>query len=109
MIEIVASYKDILPILEAYKYRSEREKGEFLAKLLRESPLFSLLEDRENIVIVPVPMHWSRYLIRSYNHIELLAKMVSQHTGIKTISLLKTSYTTRQSKLAKKERIKNRK
>lgn len=53
-------------------------------------------------------MHWSRYMTRGYDHIYLLSKILSKHTKIPTNSLLKTKFGYHQSRLAKRERIKNR-
>lgn len=85
------------------------DTSKVFSKLIASSPLFSSLWNTESVYIVPVPMHWSRYLIRSYNHIELLAKEVSKLTHIKHKSLLVTKYSYRQSKLTKLERTQNRK
>jgi competence protein ComFC len=106
---IASSYKQIRSLLEAYKYRSERENGDIFWKILSQSPLFWTLLSWQKVCIVPVPMHWSRYIIRGYNHIELLSGNLSRLTHIPTSLILWTTFSFRQSKLSKSERMKNRK
>lgn len=59
-------------------------------------------------VITSVPMHWSRYLLRGFDHVAYLAKRVAKEQKIPIKKLLRARYSKRQSKLHKKERIKNR-
>jgi len=59
-------------------------------------------------VIVPVPLHWKRFLVRSYNQTELLAHLLSRATGKKVVQgLKKVRSTPHQSRLKKSERQKN--
>ncbi len=106
-IHVMAAYKDVRHILEAYKYQSESEKGEKLLPLLLASPLLSEGKGSD-ICIVPVPMHWSRYMIRGYDHIALFAKGITKRTGIETRPMLQTTFSWKQAQLSKVKRIKNR-
>ena len=54
-------------------------------------------------------MHWSRYCIRGFDHIDVLLKNVSLNTGIPYISPLSTRFSFRQSKLSREKRLENRK
>jgi competence protein ComFC len=108
-IYIEASYANIHSLLEGYKYRSEKDRWDKFAQILSWSALFKVLSENKNkVCITPVPMHWSRYMIRSFDHILYLVKWVSQITGIPYSLLLQTSFTFRQSKLNKIKRIENR-
>jgi ComF family protein len=58
--------------------------------------------------ICAVPLHWSRYLERGYNQSALLAKRLSQKSGIPYKPLIKRiKRTTQQAKLSKLERLSN--
>jgi len=35
----------------------------------------------EKSLIVPIPVHWQRFLQRKYNQAEVLAKHVAKHSG----------------------------
>lgn len=35
----------------------------------------------KNMLIVPIPVHWQRFLQRKYNQAEVLAKYVAKHSG----------------------------
>ena len=62
---VATTYESIKNKLEAYKYRSERDSGKGLAHyyvdIFRQHVRHG--EDVE-WVMIPVPMHWSRYIIR---------------------------------------------
>ncbi len=87
-VEVMASYRDIHDILEAYKYRSEVEKGDILAKLFSHSPLLVSKKGELGVAIVSVPMHWTRYILRGYNHIALLGNTLSKTSHIPMRPLL---------------------
>ena len=70
------------------------------AEKLRESGM-------EFDVIVPVPIHWRRFLERSYNQTELLGTLLASETGKPMIKALKkTRATPHQSRLKKSKRQK---
>lgn len=53
-------------------------------------------------------MHWSRYLIRGFDHVAILGEQLAKHEHIPFQKLLRAKYTKRQSKLQKSERVRNR-
>ncbi len=58
--------------------------------------------------ICAVPLHWSRYLERGYNQSAVLAKHLSQTSGIPYKPLLKRiRRTSQQAKLSKAARLSN--
>ena len=59
-------------------------------------------------VIVPVPLHWKRYLLRSYNQSEVIGSMIASETGKPLIrGLKKVTHTPHQRRLKKEARLKN--
>lgn len=59
-------------------------------------------------VLVPVPMHWSKVLIRGFNQAQVLCQMLSQHTGIPHYVLLRRPRRLRNQKaLGRKHRLTN--
>ena len=105
---VAAHYSDISYTIEAYKYRSDRqhvdEYVDLLAKVVDQYWLLS----HNNITFVSVPMHWSRYMIRGFNHIDLLTSGLSRRFWVQKIKPIRAYWTRRQSKLTKVKRIKNR-
>ncbi|MBC7498258.1 ComF family protein [Candidatus Gracilibacteria bacterium] len=105
---IAANYSDISYTIEAYKYRSDRQHvGEYVDLLARIVEKYDLLS-HDDIALVSVPMHWSRYMIRGFNHIDLLTSGLSYRLGIHKIKPIRAYWTHRQSKLSKMKRMKNR-
>ena len=105
---VAAHYKDISYTIEAYKYRSDRQHvWEYVNLLARVVEKYGLLPD-DDIALVIVPMHWSRYMIRGFDHIDLLTTGLSRRTGVVKIKPIRASWTRRQSKLTKVKRLKNR-
>ena len=60
-------------------------------------------------IIVPVPLHWSRFLKRRYNQAALLGASVSKITSIKQIPdmLVRHKRTPAQKGLSRSERLEN--
>ena len=63
----------------------------------------------QDFVLIPTPMHWTRYWIRGFDTIGLIVKKISKITKIPHTSLLKTKFSRRQLTLSREERLKNRK
>ncbi len=105
---VAAHYKDISYTIEAYKYRSDRqhvwEYVDLLANVVEKYDLLSY----GDVAFVSVPMHWSRYMIRGFNHIDLLTSWLSHQTDVAKIKPIRAYWTHRQSKLTKVKRMKNR-
>jgi competence protein ComFC len=109
-IYIWAKYEQISTDLESYKYRSNRSHAstyvDILSKVVEES---KIIQTNKVIGMVPIPMHWSRYFIRGFNHIDRIWLNLSKKINIPYFPVIGTSYSKRQSKLSKKQRLINRK
>ena len=104
---IAVPYDHIKKTLESYKYHSEKGAISDILPLLL--PIFETYRSQSDISLVWVPMHWSRYSIRGFDHIDVLLKKISSHTGIPYISPISTRFSFRQSKLSREKRLENRK
>ena len=59
-------------------------------------------------LIVPVPLHWSRYWTRTYNQSQLFAAECARHSQIPCANLLRrVRRTPHQAALKRKDRLKN--
>ncbi len=98
---VATKYKDTKYLIERYKYNSEREYLSSLSgcyiDIYRQQ--VRQMEHNSDWVIVPVPMHWSRYILRGFDHMYLLALSTSKKITIPFKKLLKTTYRPRQSQL----------
>ncbi|MBS0271380.1 MAG: ComF family protein [Proteobacteria bacterium] len=81
---------------------------------IHSAPLFATwmtraLDDLENPLCIPVPLHWSRLFMRTYNQAALLAHEIAKVKGWAYYpTLLKRQRRTpSQGYLSKKERIQN--
>lgn len=71
-------------------------------------PLLDNPDFRKCDMLVPVPLYWQRYILRTYNQSEVLAKMLSKYLNIPVKKPLKRiRNTTRQATLNRNERLKN--
>lgn len=91
-----------------YKYAGRQEYAACYAQILWEREgewLQSLGAD----FLVPVPLHPDRYRKRGYNQAELLARRLSDHTGIPVADdlLLRNKKTAPQKELSEQERLEN--
>jgi len=91
-----------------FKYHSKKEYAKFYIQevvRLYSEKIRILAPD----VIVPVPIHRSKYQERGYNQADLLAKGIGRELGIPVIShlLLRNKKTLPQKKLSDKERLRN--
>jgi ComF family protein len=77
--------------------------------IIQNEPFNKAYQDnRNNLLIVPIPLHSSRFKSRGYNQAEILAKELSKKLNIKMINLLKRTKNTRsQVGLKREDRIKN--
>lgn len=103
------SYKDnnIRKIIHSIKYYHRKDLIEPLVKTTLSK---SLNLEPENYILIPIPIHWWRKLLRGYNQSELITKQYSKLTNIpyKTNILHRSKLTKRQVKSKNKnERIKN--
>lgn len=75
-------YKDpIRTLFLHFKYKNTPELATYMASLyareIKDSGFFDDID-----VIVPVPLHWKRYLKRGYNQCYYIAKGINTETGI---------------------------
>lgn len=114
---VATNYENIHVKLERYKYRSESYIEKDFAEIFEK--VFSNINDistnidmsklcRTSTIVSTIPMHWSRFLIRGFDHMSNIAKIFAKNIDIKNEQLLKTKFTKRQSKLSRKQRLKNR-
>jgi len=91
-----------------FKYRSRKDNAKFYVKeiiRLYGNTIQALSPD----VIVPVPLHRSKYIERGFNQAEILALAVGKELGIPVLPglLVRTKKTLPQKNLSDKERLKN--
>ncbi len=81
--------------------------GRFMGNYLKEKSL----ADFENSVLVPVPLHAVKKRERWYNQAELIARGISEVTGIEVDTKLvrRVKNTATQTKMNREERIENMK
>lgn len=99
-------YSNIEDILESFKYHSERSHVGVLVAILKN---ILQKQDITESVVMTVPMHWSRYALRGFDHMDYLVEKLSKDMKIPYIKGMKTSFSRRQSKLSRKKRLENRK
>lgn len=109
------SYFSLEKELELYKYQSERAFVELFSSILEEIYTSSEFRDTmskfgDNVEVLwsPVPMHWTRYFYRWFNHIDFLGKYFCKKQSLPYQSLLKTWFSKRQSHLSREMRLENR-
>ncbi len=100
--------EDMRHSIADFKYHGKKENVKFYVeeiKRLYRNRLKALSPD----VIVPVPIHWSKYRERGYNQAEILAKGIGRELDIKVIPdlLIRNKKTLPQKKLSDKERLRN--
>lgn len=78
--------------------------GVYMGEKLKTAPLY-----KEVDLIVPVPLHKSRYNKRGFNQSEKFAQglAVSMQIPMDSANIIRTRYTETQTKKGKKERVKN--
>ncbi len=81
---------------------------------LQSTPLFGewltqLIDNIDDPLCIPVPLHWTRLFMRTYNQAALLAEKVSKIKGFTygPTLLLRKRRTPSQGKLSKDKRVKN--
>ena len=95
-------------IIHSLKYHHNAEAGIFLGKemgkALKDAPLF-----RDADYLIPIPLHPKRQRVRGYNQSEMIARGISEITGIEvsTRHLLRSVNTATQTKKTRQERWDN--
>ena len=93
----------------SFKYGKQhylaRVLAKFCSEVLLEDDRFSELPAP---AVVPVPLHWWRKFTRGFNQADLICREITHQTSIPTKRILKRRrYTTTQTRLSRKERLKN--
>ncbi|MES2630739.1 MAG: phosphoribosyltransferase family protein [Patescibacteria group bacterium] len=87
-------------VVDAYKFEYVKAAAHSLVDLLDESlPILP-----KNMVIVPVPTAASHIRQRGYDHLDILARLLSLRRGLPVARLLERSSTKTQHELNKVER-----
>ena len=102
-------YTDKIRVLiKKLKYSQRPFLAKDLSKLMTD---FIIKEniDKNIDIIVPVPIHWYKGLMRGYNQAALLAEGISKFLNkpVYNKTLTRTKYTKPQFKLKKQQRIEN--
>ena len=96
---------EVLDCIHLFKYQGRTELARPLGRLAAG------LADAESSrydCIVPVPLHWRRFLKRGYNQSALFARQLGGHLGIPVRGLLRrVRHTKQQAFLTKNERNSN--
>ncbi len=96
--------------IERFKYRSDRQLStglvEVVSKCVEVSKLFG---EHADWVVVPIPMHWTRYFLRGFHHTNLIAQWVWKSLNLSFLPILRTKWTKRQAKLSRQQRLNNKK
>lgn len=95
-------------LISEFKYKGRRDYTEFLVSKLTYH-ISGMLKSWNPDVIVPVPLHRSRYRQRGFNQAEIIADGVSRKTGIRLMNdvVIRNKKTSPQKKLDDRQRIKN--
>lgn len=91
-----------------FKYHARREYADFYAQeFVREYADY--MERLELDAIIPVPVHWTRYIQRGYNQAEVLADRIGCKIGVPVYSdlLLRKRKTIAQKQLDDHQRAHN--
>ena len=95
-------------MLHGLKYRGKRETGQILGEIAGQKLIESSLFGRPDL-IVPVPIHPKKKLLRGYNQSGIFGQGISISSGIKMTEnhLIKYTETASQTGMARTDRVKN--
>lgn len=101
----IGPYQDPLrTLIKAKHYRQRKTSGE-LGHLLWN---MTNLQYQNFDIIVPIPLHWTRYAWRWFNQSEEIAKVLSDKSNKPLVQLLaRTKKTKFQTGLSRQERMQN--
>lgn len=101
----VGSYQEPLRALIKTKHYRQLKTSHELGQLLWS---MTNLQHQEFDVIVPIPLHWSRYAWRWFNQAEEISKVLAHKSNKPLVNLLKRTRKTKfQTGLSRKERVQN--
>ena len=94
-------------LLHELKYQGNQTAGLYLGRLLGQELLHSSFTGCD--ILVPVPLHHKRQRKRGYNQSELIARGVSEITGIPVVPdlLTRSTHHASQTSLGRYERYQN--
>ena len=103
-----AAYEGLVPhLISKFKYGRCRYLADPLTDIIMAHPEFNVLAPHI-ACLVPVPMHWTRKIIRGFNQSEDLAYELSRRTKIPVVPALKrVRYHSSQAGLKRDERMRN--
>lgn len=93
------SHGSLIPnLIHAFKYQGKWglavALGEMLGMRLRDSPLA-----RDLNAIIPVPLHWRKKMIRSYNQSDFISRGIARQTGLPVYNALRRHRFTKTQTL----------
>lgn len=93
------SHGSLIPrLIHAFKYQGQWglavALGEMLGTRLRDSPLARDLD-----AIIPVPLHWRKTIIRSYNQSDFISRGIARQTGLPVHNALRRHRFTKTQTL----------
>ncbi len=89
-------------LVQRFKYNNHPELARPLGELLAEK---LLSQSQRADWLVPIPLHWSRYLTRGYNQSRLTGAIIAARCGMELHNILVRRQRTRQqAKLTRAER-----
>jgi ComF family protein len=96
-------------MLNTFKHHRGLAQGRLLAQLLSDEIRDQYIDHTLPEVIIPVPLHWQRFLWRGYNQSAELGRQLSRELGIPchTQLLKRIRHTPSQQGLSRKQRLLN--
>lgn len=94
-------------MLRDAKFDEFEEVFYYLSDMLAADIMLSTPELVADVdMVVPVPMHWARFILRGFNQAEVVAERVTAHTGIPTVDALRYHGGLRSIKrMSREERL----
>lgn len=94
--------------LAMFKYHNRKEYGEFYGEEFAKV-YGDVLVDLEPDALIPVPIHWTRYIERGYNQAAVIANQIGNRLHIPVVEdlLIRTKKTMAQKQLDNRERERN--
>lgn len=99
---------NVQTLIHGFKYKGKVETGKYLGELmgkeLQKSELYNTVD-----IVIPVPLHPKKLRLRGYNQSDIIARGISNSTGIHTDSevLVRTEFTETQTKKSRYNRWEN--
>ncbi len=95
-------------IIHRFKYQGDTALARGLGEVAASAWSERRHDTESPCAIIPVPLHWLRYMQRGYNQAEMLGRELSRHTGIPCWNaLIRHRYTRSQARLNLKQRLRN--